>query len=301
LAAQERSPRDTIVFRANSLNNTGQIGIAGAGRIAQAMGRLLRERGEPVAAVASRNAEHAKAAAAFIGPSVAAVSYGELSRRATRILIAVSDAAVPTVASLLARSGMKEGLALHTCGVRGPEALAPLAAQGVECGALHPLQTVATREQGLTSLCGIAFAITANGAAAAWADQIVARLEGRPLRIAPGARPLYHAAAVMASNYIVGMVAAAVELLAAAGIPERDALEALRPLTQASAANAFALGPAKALTGPIARGDLETVAAHLQALAGVSIRVEKLYRAAGLHLTELAGNDREEMERLLNG
>ncbi len=266
----------------------GPIGIAGAGRVAQALGRLLRERGEPVVAVASRSLEHARAAAAFIG-AAQAVDYASLTRRANRVLIAVADDAVPLVAAVLAESGMKEGAALHTCGARGPEALAPLAANGVSCATLHPLQTVATPEQGLAALAGCAYGITGEGPAAAWAERIAALLGGHALRIAADRRPLYHAAAVMASNYVVALIDAAAMLMGAAGIGENDALAALAPLVRASAANAIGLGPVRALTGPLERGDAATVAAHCSALAtGIPPSVRGLYRAAGLHALEIA-------------
>jgi predicted short-subunit dehydrogenase-like oxidoreductase (DUF2520 family) len=267
---------------------TEPIGIAGAGRIAQSLGRLLRERGEPVVALASRDLEHARAAAAFIG-GVEAVPYPALAQRVARLLIAVSDDAIPLVAATLAASGMKDGAALHTCGARGPEALAALAAAGVSCATLHPLQTVASPEQGLSSLPGCAFGITGEGPAAAWAERIAALLGGRALRIPADKRPLYHAAAVMASNYVVALIDAAAMLMGAAGIGEREALAAIAPLVEASGANALGLGPLGALTGPVERGDAETIAMHCEALAsGAPPTVRSLYRAAGLHALQIA-------------
>ena len=266
----------------------GPIGIAGAGRVAQALGRLLRERGEPVVAVASRTLDHARAAAAFIG-NVDAVSYSSLTVRATRVLIAISDDALPLVAATLAESGMNHGAALHTCGARGPEALAVLAANGVSCASLHPLQTVASPEQGVAALPGCAFGITGEGPAADWAERIAALLGGRALRISPEKRPLYHAAAVMAGNYVVALIDAAAMLMGAAGIQEEEALAALAPLVTASCANAIGLGPMRALTGPVERGDVETVSMHRDAMAAaVSPSVRELYRAAGLHALEIA-------------
>lgn len=264
------------------------IGIAGAGRIGQALGRLLAGRGEPVMAIASRRPEQAEAAAAFIGGGARALTYAQLAGRVSRVLIAVPDDAVTAVAATLAESGMRGGLALHTCGARGPEALAPLAAQGVSCGAVHPLQTVATPERGLAALPGAAFAIDGDGEARRWAERIVAALDGRPLRIAADRRPLYHAAAVMASNYVVGLIDAAVILMGEAGIDEDSALRALEPLARESVANALALGTRKALTGPIERGDRETVASHLRALAAAPESVRNLYCFAGLHVAGLA-------------
>lgn len=261
------------------------IGIAGAGRVGPALGRLLRERGVPVAAVASRSAAHAAAGAAFVGGGAVAASYSELPAHASRILIAVPDDAIGGVAGALA---MRRGAALHTCGARGPEALATLAAAGVSCGALHPLQTVASPEEGVAALPGAAFAIDGDGAAGAWAEQIVALLGGLPLRIPAEWRPLYHAAAVMASNYLIALLAAAVMLVKEAGVEEAVALRALAPLARTSLENALRRGPAAALTGPIQRGDVETLRAHLAALADAPAAIASLYRAAGLAAVELA-------------
>ncbi len=156
------------------------IGIAGAGRIGQALGRLLHDRGEPVEAVAGRDVHRTASAAAFIGAQP--VSYAELPQRCARILIAVPDDALDSVVKVLAES-MRDGAALHTCGTRGPEALAPLEARGVSCAAMHPLQTVTTPEQGLIALPGAAFAISGSGAALAWALHIAALLQGEALQI----------------------------------------------------------------------------------------------------------------------
>ena len=139
--------------------------IAGTGRVAQALGRLLAEHGEPVIAVVGRDPERARAAAAFIGPRAKPAAFGASAKRATRVLIAVSDSAIAEVAGRLAEDGMRRGIALHTCGALGPDALAPLAAAGVSCGALHPLQTFATPEQGLSALPGCLFAVDGDAAA----------------------------------------------------------------------------------------------------------------------------------------
>jgi predicted short-subunit dehydrogenase-like oxidoreductase (DUF2520 family) len=260
--------------------------------MAQALGRLLVERGEPVAAVASRDSGQAAHAAGFIGGGVESVSYRELPSRAGRLLIAVTDAALPAVVQRLAEAsaeaGICGGVALHTCGTFGPEALEPLAGRGYSCGTLHPLQTVAAPERGVTALPGSAFAVAGDTEALAWAERIAALLGGEALRIAPKFRPVYHAAAVMASNYIAALLDAAVILMGAAGITEDRALRAIAPLARASLNNAADLGPLRALTGPIERGDSETVALHLNALENEPESVRELYRTAGLHALELA-------------
>jgi predicted short-subunit dehydrogenase-like oxidoreductase (DUF2520 family) len=261
------------------------VGIAGAGRVAQALGRLLHTRGEPVALVASRSIDHARTAAAFIGTDVAAVSYSDLARRARRILIAVPDSALESVAMTLT---LESGIVLHTCGSRGPEALEALSQRGVFRGAIHPLQTVSDPESGATALDGAAFAISGDAPAVAWAERIAQAANGRILRIASEYRPLYHAAAVMASNYITALLSAAQSLLIASEVDPQEALLALGPLAKTSLDNALRQGPVAALTGPIERGDVSTIAAHLSALRSIPRPIASLYRAAGLQTLELA-------------
>ncbi len=276
-----------------------RIGIVGCGRVAQALGRLLVERGQPVAALAGRDPARTAAAAGFVGVKAAQIE--ELPALVSRLLVAVADGALPVVAKSLAAAGMKGGIALHTSGAHGPEALAPLAEQGVSCGTLHPLQTIATPELGLAALPGAAFGITAEGAAARWAGQIVGLLGGTPLSIPTDRRPLYHAAAVLASNCLVALADAAVILMSAAGVAPETALQALAPLLRASCENTLTLGPTAALTGPIERGDLETIAHHRSALTAAPATVRELYRVASLHLVEIArrrGQAAETADRL---
>ncbi len=261
------------------------VGIAGAGRVAQALGRLLHRRGEPVACIASRNLEHACPAAAFIGPDVEAVSYSDLARRSRRILIAVPDTALESVAATLA---LESGIVLHTCGSRGSEALQGLAGRGIFCGSIHPLQTISDPESGASALDGAAFAIAGDAPAVAWAERIAGLANGRILRIASECRPLYHAAAVLASNYITALLAAAQTLFIAAQVDPQEALLALGPLARTSLDNTLRQGPVAALTGPIERGDVSTIAAHLTALESVPDPISLLYRAAGLQTLELA-------------
>jgi predicted short-subunit dehydrogenase-like oxidoreductase (DUF2520 family) len=224
-------------------------------------------------------------------------------------VIAVPDDALEDVAHTLASARQSIKLALHTSGSRGPEALAEIESQGTACATLHPLQTITSPAQGVTDLPGSAFGITASGEAgsneaAKWALEIVHLLHGHAMTISAESRPLYHAAAVMASNYIVAMVDAAVILMRLAGIAAEPALQALSPLVRSSVENSLAMGPTQALTGPIERGDERTVAAHLRALDKAPESVRQLYRQAGLHTIEVAERkapaiDRRRIESLL--
>ena len=264
------------------------VAIAGAGPVAQALGRALRECGSEVACIASRTPGHADAAALFIGGGTRAVSYREIPLCASHALIAVSDRAITAVAEELAGCGRGLRAALHTCGGYGPELLAPLSAAGASCGSIHPLQTIREASQGAADLRHAYFGVSGDPEALRWAEEIALALSGHVLRIAPGARPLYHAAAVMASNYIAALLDSAEQLMLLAGIPQPDALRALAPLARTSLDNAVRYGPAQALTGPVVRGDAATVAGHSRAVRAAGEPVAELYRAAGLHALGMA-------------
>lgn len=266
----------------------GAIGIAGAGRIAQSLGRILFQQGQPIAVVASRSRSSARRAARFVGPSVQAVEYSQLPARAERLILAVADDALEEVAGTLEEAGMDRGLIIHTSGVWGPEVLSALAERGVSCASMHPLQTVADPKQGVEKLPGSTFAIAGKGKAVLWAKELVKLLDGQVLTIKPLARPLYHAAAVMASNYIVALIDAALLMMSKAGVGERQGRKALEPLVLAAAENALSRGPLEALTGPVERGDERTLAAHLTVLEALPESVQALYRAGGQHTVQLA-------------
>ena len=275
-------------MRQSATRRFGHIGIAGTGRVAQALGRYLIERGQPVMAIAGRNPERTAQAARFLSACTMPAKIQDLPAFASHILIAVSDAAVEPVAALLARSGFRRGIALHTCGAKGPEALKVLAGRGVNCGSLHPMQSFATAEQGLVSLPGSVVAIDGDPPALQWASVIVWLLRGRIIRISSEHRCFYHAAAVMAGNYVTALIHSAVELLQAAGVERLTALNALAPLVRTSAENSFRLGPVDALTGPIQRGDSATVLAHLKTLQGHSSTAASLYCSAGRLAVQMA-------------
>ena len=265
-----------------------RIAIAGSGRVAQAFGRALQELGIKIDLVASRNSDHARNAVAFIGGGAVPVTYNDLRSQASHVLIAVSDNAIESVSKELAKEGTTVRVALHTCGSYGPELLEPLADIGVSCGSIHPLQTISNGTQGALALRDAAFAVCGATAAVAWAAEIVTTLGGQVLCVRPDARRLYHAAAVMASNYVAALIDAAQELMEIAGISREAALRALAPLIRTSVENIIAHGPTEALTGPIVRGDATTVAAHLLALGRAEDSALQLYRAAGLRALQMA-------------
>jgi predicted short-subunit dehydrogenase-like oxidoreductase (DUF2520 family) len=252
-----------------------KIGIAGTGRVAQALGRHVGAQ-----LVAGRSPAHTRAAAEFMGDAEP-VAFAELV--CDRLLIAVSDGAISEVAALVPTPY----IALHTCGAYGAEILRPLHLAGASCGAIHPLQTFASPTSGFAALPGSSFAVDGDPEALAWACQIADSLHGAVLRIRSDARALYHAAAVLASNDIVATLDAAIQILCGIGIPEAEARRAVGPIARAALENTLEKGAEAALTGPVERKDFETVSRHLQALNDVPASIHDLYRAAAMQALEI--------------
>lgn len=254
--------------------------IVGTGAVALALGKRLHERDLPLI-LASRQPGYRKDVAGFIGATTPVVSYREAVCLSSRFLLAVPDDAVGDVAAELRQIGLCNSLVLHTCGVHGSEALGALASAGCALGSLHPMQTIPSAEKGYLSLPGSPFALEGDAEAVEWAKDLVSLIEGRPFALTRGAKPLYHAAAVFAGNYVTVLMGMASDLLAEAGLTTREASEVLAPLAQESLKNALECDPSHVLTGPIRRGDVETVKKHLEALDRKP-GSRRVYEACGL-------------------
>jgi predicted short-subunit dehydrogenase-like oxidoreductase (DUF2520 family) len=242
------------------------ISVVGAGRVGTAVAVLLRRSGHRIVAVAGGSGTPDRAARFLHGVPV--TDGPNAAREAGVVLIGTPDAAIAGVCEELALAGaVGTGQAvIHLSGATRLEALAPARSAGAEILSVHPLQTCPTVDAALARLPGARFAVTAEGDNAFALGELLARdAGGVPFRLADEGKPLYHAAAVFASNYLVTLTALAVELEGRAGVP--DPLEALLPLQRATLENVDGLGPGDALTGPALRGDAGTVEANLEALA----------------------------------
>jgi predicted short-subunit dehydrogenase-like oxidoreductase (DUF2520 family) len=207
--------------------------------------------------------------------------------RTGAVLLAVPDGVVPEMAHALAGQGnAPEGCAaFHLSGALSTDVLAPLHARGYAVGSLHPLQAIANPVTGAERLPGSYFAVTGTPQAVAVARRLAGAL-GSPLLTVPETRrPLYHAAAVMASNFLPPLMDSACRMLERAGIPYDEALPALLPLVRGTLDNIEEMGVDASVTGPVLRGDLETLGLHLRALDPSDRR---LYAVLGLELARLA-------------
>jgi predicted short-subunit dehydrogenase-like oxidoreductase (DUF2520 family) len=290
-----RAPREPV-----SASSAGPalpaVGIIGAGRAGLGLGLALRRARVAVAGVHGRRDREMPAGLRLtlgpVPPWLASVGV---------IVLAVRDDALgPLVADLVRSAGVRPGhTVLHLSGALTCAVLAPLGEAGAATGSMHPLMTVSREPaEAARHFRGAAFILEGDLEAVGTADALVRRLGGVPLTLAPEAKPLYHAGAVFASNYLVTVLAEALHLLSAAGIAPEAALAALLPLARATLDNVAAAGPAGALTGPIARGDVATVRRHLGALPH---RDAELYRAVGretLRLAREAGLDEAHAAKL---
>jgi predicted short-subunit dehydrogenase-like oxidoreductase (DUF2520 family) len=220
-------------------------------------------------------------------------------RGASVVLLAVPDAAIASVAEELAREGAIESrhAVLHLSGLLDRGALEPLVPSGAALGSFHPLQTVSDPARAPERLRGAFAGIEGDERALAAGRELAESLGMTPVVIPPLAKPAYHAGAAIAANYTVVLAAVAERLAGSAGVSPDVARRLYLPLIRGAAAN-LEIGPAAALTGPVRRGDAETVAAHLKALPPEARKLYLLLAREALQLAREAGLSAEAGERV---
>ena len=265
---------------------TPVIGIVGAGAVGTALGVALSRAGWPIHAVASRDPSRRERFRSLVDVARAFVDPEPLVEEVELIILAVPDDAVGPLASTLHMYGGQA--MIHTSGALGAEALAPAMAAGTQIGSFHPLVAFADTERAVASLRGATVAIEADDQLAAMLASMAEAIGATPVRLAAGAKAAYHAAAVLAAGGFVALLDAIAELGRVAGLDEAGSLAVYGHLIEGTLGNARALGIAAALTGPITRGDLGTLRAHLDALRAHAPGALALYVAAGRREIDLA-------------
>ncbi len=240
------------------------VGIIGAGKAGTALGAALRRAGhQVVAASAVSDASVARARVNF--PDVVITEPSQVLRRADLVLLTVPDDALPGLVAGLAATGapVQGRMLAQVSGRYGVGVLEPVTRLGALPLALHPVMTFTGRSDDVDRLTGTCFGVTAPDVLRPAAEALVIEMGGEPVFIAEEHRDLYHAALAGAANHLITLVAQATDLLTTAGVP--DPARLLGPLMSASLDNALRFGDA-GLTGPVARGDAQTVAVHVRAL-----------------------------------
>lgn len=263
-----------------------RIGFVGAGRVGIPLARAFARAGWPVTAVASRDP---KRRAAFRTQVPDAKGFAEpaavLDESDLIFLTVPDDAIVPIAAELRLYSGQA---LVHTSGLLDAAVLGPAMAAGTGAGSFHPLVAFADSDRALDALAGATIALDGDESVVALLAELAEAIGARPVRLPPGAKPAYHAAAVLAAGGFTALLDAIAELGRGAGLEEAAALAVYAPLIRQTLANAERLGIAAALTGPMVRGDEGTVRAHLAAMADLAPGARELYVAAARREISLA-------------
>ncbi|PWJ23986.1 putative short-subunit dehydrogenase-like oxidoreductase (DUF2520 family) [Branchiibius hedensis] len=254
-----------------------RVGVVGAGRAGSVIGAALRAAGHEIVAT-SAVSEASRQRAEELLPGVPIASVQEVVSDADVVILGVPDDAIEPLANGLAAENLwgPGKLVIHLSGFHGVDALAAVTTVGGDAIALHPVMTFSGTPADLDRLPGTPFAITASAGVGVVAEALVLDLGGLPVAIAEGDRAAYHAALAHAANHLVTVIAQSEQVLREIGV--EDPGRFIAPLVEAATANALERGD-RALTGPVSRGDVGTVRAHLDALAQHSPDIEPAYRA----------------------
>lgn len=266
-----------------------KIAVVGAGKVGSALALLLDRQGYPVAGVASKHISSARRVAGQLNVP-ATVKPEEVTAGAEVIFITTPDRVIAQVAAEINElGGFKPGqVVFHTSGAHAADEVGAARRSGALAASLHPLQSFADVKMAMENLPGSYFALEGDEEALPLAEQIVKDLNGKSFFIAAKDKPLYHAAACIASNYLVSLMHFATGLYNRFGLSREEAFAALFPLVKGTIHNISQAGPAGALTGPVARGDGPTLAGHLEALKEVGEQELDLYCKLGLYTVKVA-------------
>jgi predicted short-subunit dehydrogenase-like oxidoreductase (DUF2520 family) len=269
------------------------LNVVGAGHVGRALGRLFAARGVfAVQDVLTRSQASSDDAVAFIGAGRAANALAQL-RPADAWMLAVGDDQIGPVCAALAQAGLLAGaVVFHCSGAKASGELQAAAQAGALTASVHPVRSFADPLAVADSFDGTFCGIEGDANALALLGPAFTAIGARLVPIDAAAKTVYHAASVFASNYLVTVLDTALRAYASAGIAPDVARELARPLAAETLDNVFRLGPEAALSGPIARGDLATVARQQAAVTQWDPASGALYDALAQATADLARRKR---------
>jgi predicted short-subunit dehydrogenase-like oxidoreductase (DUF2520 family) len=270
-------------------SRTSPLAIIGPGRLGTAMGILAARAGLAVR-LGGRDPRRLDQAARQIEPPPTTGTAAEAARGAALVLLTVSDAAIePVCRELLAAGALEAKPTLaHCSGALGSESLAPAREAGCAIASMHPMQSFPDAAAAAERFAGTYCFCEGDETALRRLEALARAIGGEPVRIAPEAKTLYHAAAVLACNDLTALLDAALYAAGKVGIDRGTFARAVLPMAAATVANTLQLGAEKALTGPVCRGDAAVIERHLRALAACAPACLELYRAGGHWTVDLA-------------
>lgn len=268
------------------------MAIVGAGAVGTTLARALRASGYDVVAVLSRTVSDAEGLADRVGASVAASSWEALPAAVRLVWICVPDDAIASVAEAL--SGLDhpwaDTIVAHTSGAKTAAALAPLTHQGAATMSFHPMQTFAP-DTPPEAFEDIVVGLEGDERALAAGETLGRALGARPVQLSPEEKVRYHCAAALASNGLVALMAVVEEVFGGAQETlesATSAVELVGPLVEQTWENLETGVPESVLTGPVQRGDEETLRAHLDALGAEMPHLVPLYAALSTEMVRIA-------------
>jgi predicted short-subunit dehydrogenase-like oxidoreductase (DUF2520 family) len=245
------------------------VGIVGCGRMGMALAKTLGDKGYAIVGVSSLHRSSAQRLAGICGISDATDRPWEITRKADAVFLTTPDGVIESVCDSISRQDgfSPAAVVLHCSGAHPSTILTSARKSGASIGSMHPLQSFASVDVTQNPFKGIRVAIEGDPEAVSTAARMARDLEALPLQILTEGKPLYHAAAVVASNFLVTLMGVAFRLVQQAGVKPDEAFAVLKPLVEGTLANIDRVGVHQALTGPVVRGDVQTVETHIQAIA----------------------------------
>lgn len=264
--------------------------LIGPGRLGQTLTRLWHDAGLiAVTSILGRELGRTRSAREFIGAGRALDWDAAIAPAKITLLATPDDTLAPLAHRLAASSAIGAGaLVFHCSGALSSAALAPLRACGAAVASIHPLKSFAAPGRAIRDFAGTCCACEGDAAARALIAPLFEAIGGRCFEIDPEYKPLYHAGAVLACNHLVALMEAALRCMEQAGVPRATAWPALRPLIDGTLDNLDAGSTKSALTGPVARGDLDTVRREIEATRQAGTSVSEAYRILSQLAAELA-------------
>jgi predicted short-subunit dehydrogenase-like oxidoreductase (DUF2520 family) len=263
--------------------------IVGCGKVGKALGKHLQSVGYSLTGISTQSMESAEKVAKTIDTKNFTTQSWEISQNADIVFITTPDGVIADVCTQLSQNnGFKnDAVVLHCSGAHPSTILSSARKSGAHIGSMHPLQSFSVESSG-NVFKGIVISVEGDDKAVTEATQIANNLGSRSLTIKTDSKVLYHAAAVVACNYLVSLQDAAFKLMEEAGISKREVFAVLSPLISGTLSNIEKSGTIKALTGPIARGDVETITRHMNGISEKAPEILNLYNTLGLYTIGLA-------------
>ena len=264
--------------------------VVGCGRLGTALAKHLTAAGYPLVGLASRSLASAKETATLIDAACYGDPIWEMTKTADVVFLTTPDGIISQAfKTVLENSGFKPGaVVLHCSGAHPSTILKPSDTQNIHIGSMHPMQSFASKSVSGNPFDGIIISVEGSEKAVSIATAMATDLGAVCLPLATKGKTLYHASAVVASNYLVALMQMALNFMETAGISSDQAFGVLSPLVNGTLSNIEKNGVTDALTGPIARGDVETVQRHLTAILTQSPEFIDLYKILGRYTVNIA-------------